>query len=191
MGLDIVPGLPVSLLVPSISVDGFMPGTVALEGDGSLTVEMEQPVTGAAGARVLVFVGTSIPVRAEAELASRTDGPIVELTLTSPWQAIDQREHPRYRTQLPATLLQARDGATTGATVLDLSEGGAAVEVEAWDAERFSMELEAVPERFEIVCDIIDRETSGEGELLHCRFVALDDAEAQRLRALIAEHEQA
>jgi hypothetical protein len=90
------------------------------------------------------------------------EGGIARFTRLSAWRAVDTREHPRYRTQLRATI--RRTSGNVHGNVLDISRGGAAIAVSELPGGN----------RLEVRVG-----TSHKAPLLPCRVVSFTDSEAQ------------
>ena len=101
----------------------------------------------------------------------------VPITTLGPWQnAADRRMSSRFPTYRPCEL-RVGEQATSG-HLLDLSMDGVAIEVVAWEGERFVLHVDANERRIEIPCESVGaQQTAGQLMVVRARFDGLTVAE--------------
>ena len=164
-------GPRVAVSVPSVAISAFAIGTLADLTSEAVEIELDETFDCPSGALAFVHLGVGSPSRAEGEVVE-IKARRMAVKLTSVWQPIDQREFPRHRLCVPVFLESLTDAPGAIGVLVDVSLGGAAIEVSCWDHDRLTFKVQGSEDALE--CDVIDQRPAGGASLLHCRFVDPD-----------------
>ena len=99
----------------------------------------------------------------------------------------DRREFERYPTWLDATVYAPELPGGQPAVITDLSNIGAAVEIDNWrDDPFFRIEFDVHNQTVQLECETIQRENTWRGTLVHVRFVLLTEDQRETIEALVS-----
>ena len=104
------------------------------------------------------------------------------LMLTGAWRPGERRAHPRFPLWSPSVVFSQVAPGWISALVIDISLGGAAIEVAAWPDR---LGLDWYGERCPLECEVVSVERTDFGAVLHARFVALTDEQRRRLATIV------
>jgi len=172
------PGSEVLLIVRELSYASLL-----IEADATrvaVRVLGDRPLTAACAQRITLVGGRpGARVTAHGRLAVR-QGPDAEFVLESPWTALNRRASDRYPARLRAGIRQSGDLDEAFAVTLDVSLGGAAVEVlEDPGVDRVELSTGFADDPPFVPCEVVSRRHLKETTILHLRF---DPADAEQRR---------
>ena len=179
----IEPGSPISIMSGGTAEALPVRATVMSESDRCLRVQVAPPAPESFPAVAIAVVGQGSRqryARVDVTRMSLTDW---SLRVALPWQRpLDQRREPRYPAHIPAGIQRKVQPGGLEARVLDVSHGGAAVQVASWDEEdAFDLTIEWPGTPVYGHCRVVGVECRWNGIVLHCGF---DDMSAPQLVAL-------
>jgi len=99
--------------------------------------------------------------------------------------SFERRQAPRYPVAAPCEL--RTNSSRTRGRCLDISEGGVAIEVDGWSAERFTLHVAFPMGRVSVHCETVSIEPILGKSVVHARFAAMEVGSGALLDAVLTQ----